>query len=299
MAITVDHAAVGPVLTQAEYEAGSGAAHTVTGLGTAAEQNVGVANGNVPQMDAVGYPAANGSQITEIAASALTGDVAVADGGTGASTAADARTNLGLGDAATKTVGVANGNVPQMDATGYPAADGSQITNIGGGGSVTREGGNTTEATTTSTTPVDLLTAASLTIAIGEPFSFTCPHRKTSGAAAEGTIALKLNTTVVLAPDAATDFLSGFSTTNEAQDGLSHGIFGARAANYLKPGVSVYATYADGVNKGVLSAAAASMYNNANDPNAQLTDVVIRAMTGSTSITIGADELHVYSMAAS
>lgn len=40
---------------------------------------------------------------------------------------------LGLGTAAVSNTGVANGQVPLMDATGYPAADGSQITNIGGG----------------------------------------------------------------------------------------------------------------------------------------------------------------------
>ncbi len=40
------------------------------------------------------------------------------------------RGNLGLGTAATQDTGVANGNVPQMDATGYPAADGRQITGI-------------------------------------------------------------------------------------------------------------------------------------------------------------------------
>ena len=42
-----------------------------------------------------------------------------------------ARTNLGLGTAAVENVGVADGDVPQMDATGYPAADGSQLTNVG------------------------------------------------------------------------------------------------------------------------------------------------------------------------
>lgn len=44
--------------------------------------------------------------------------------------AADARTELGLGTAAVANTGVANGYVPAMDATGYPAADGSQITNV-------------------------------------------------------------------------------------------------------------------------------------------------------------------------
>lgn len=45
-------------------------------------------------------------------------------------TAALARTDLGLGTAAIVNTGLANGNVPTMDATGYRAADGSQITNL-------------------------------------------------------------------------------------------------------------------------------------------------------------------------
>ena len=48
------------------------------------------------------------------------------------------RTSLGLGDASTKTVGVANGNVIAADATGIPAINGSQVTalnasNLGSG----------------------------------------------------------------------------------------------------------------------------------------------------------------------
>lgn len=45
-------------------------------------------------------------------------------------TAADARTELGLGTAAVANTGVASGDVPAMDATGYPAADGSRINNL-------------------------------------------------------------------------------------------------------------------------------------------------------------------------
>ena len=58
------------------------------------------------------------------------GTVPVSLGGTGGTDAATARTNLGLGDAATKTVGTANGNVVQLDATGLPAVDGSQLLNL-------------------------------------------------------------------------------------------------------------------------------------------------------------------------
>jgi hypothetical protein len=61
--------------------------------------------------------------------------VNIAPGATGLAllqdaSAADARTELGLGTAAVVNTGVADGNIPKMDATGYPAADGSQITNL-------------------------------------------------------------------------------------------------------------------------------------------------------------------------
>jgi len=69
------------------------------------------------------YLSLSGQEITA-------GTVPVALGGTGGTDAATARTNLGLGDAATKTVGTANGNVVQLDATGLPAVDGSQLLNL-------------------------------------------------------------------------------------------------------------------------------------------------------------------------
>lgn len=45
-------------------------------------------------------------------------------------TAGDARAELALGTAATKDAGLSAGQVPVMDTTGYPKADGSQISNI-------------------------------------------------------------------------------------------------------------------------------------------------------------------------
>ena len=61
------------------------------------------------------------------------------------------RSTLGLGTAALVNTGVSNGNVPAMDATGYPAADGSQITAL-----------NATQLTS-GTVPVARLSAASTT----------------------------------------------------------------------------------------------------------------------------------------
>ena len=62
------------------------------------------------------------------------GTVPVSLGGTGGTDAATARTNLGLGDAATKTVGTADGNVVGLTDVGgtvkLPAVDGSQLLNI-------------------------------------------------------------------------------------------------------------------------------------------------------------------------
>ena len=62
------------------------------------------------------------------------GIVPVSLGGTGSGDLATARANLGLGDAATKTVGTADGNVVGLTDVGgtvkLPAVDGSQLLNI-------------------------------------------------------------------------------------------------------------------------------------------------------------------------
>ena len=137
-------------------------ARTNLGLGTVATLDTGVANGNVIVADATGLPAIDGSQLTGITATDST-KLAIANNlsdlnnavtartnlglGTAATSASSdflavsnnlsdlnnavtARTNLGLGTVATLDTGVANGNVIVADATGLPAIDGSQLTGV-------------------------------------------------------------------------------------------------------------------------------------------------------------------------
>ena len=72
----------------------------VSGLGTASTQNVGTANGNVVQLDVTGLPAVDGSQLTNVSGTDST-KLAIASNLSDLANAATARTNLGLGTAAT------------------------------------------------------------------------------------------------------------------------------------------------------------------------------------------------------
>ncbi|MGU9870233.1 phage tail protein, partial [Kluyvera ascorbata] len=69
----------------------------------------------VPGQQSLAKKGAN-KDITSL--SGLTTALSIAQGGTGGKTAAEARTNLGLGDAATKMVGTAAGNVMAVGAFG-------------------------------------------------------------------------------------------------------------------------------------------------------------------------------------
>lgn len=83
------------------------------------------------------------SQVAEMFSGASGDKWPVTAGGTGSSSAAGARTNLGLGTAATKDTGTSAGQVVVLEALGkLPAVDGSQLTGISGGTATITAGEN-------------------------------------------------------------------------------------------------------------------------------------------------------------
>ncbi|MEG6214569.1 phage tail protein [Enterobacter quasihormaechei] len=91
-----------------EYDENIGAWETF--VTTSANQNITVTiNGTRVTIPAIGKLAQKGSN----------GAVPISQGGTGATNAADVRTNLGLGSSSTKNVGTAVGNVMEVGAFGF------------------------------------------------------------------------------------------------------------------------------------------------------------------------------------
>ena len=125
-----------------------GTARTNLGLGTVATLDTGTANGNVVVLDGTGLPAVDGSQLTGVTSTDNTRLLKTANLND-LDNVTTARTNLGLGTVATLDTGTANGNVVVLDATGLPAVDGSQLTNLPSSG-----GGFTYSSKASSDSPV-------------------------------------------------------------------------------------------------------------------------------------------------
>ena len=178
------------------------------------------------------------------------------------------------------------------------SAEGGGLTWAAVSSAVTREGGQSTEATTTSTSAADLLTASSLTIAVAEHFILSTNARKTSGAAENAGLGLKLNsTTVSEALATGANCLWGTDTENRAENGISIVHFAARLTNYEGGAVVTRAHHVTTVYS--ILAAIEAPINTAAIPLVTITAVVLRGISDSSSNTLGADELQVYSMAAS
>jgi len=174
----------------------------------------------------------------------------------------------------------------------------SRIKTYVAAGAVTYEGGNTTEATTTSTSAVDLLSLTSLTIQTTEAALLCVSYRKSTGAADDTALGLKLNTTVTSEAVSGGLRVGDTTTSNVAQLGGSLIFLTPRVTNYTEGGAGFYGTYQTGGN-GKLTNSINNPFQSAASPAVEITDVVWRGITDNASNTLGADESHAYSLAAS
>jgi len=186
----------------------------------------------------------------------------------------------------------ANGNVSNTEY-GYLSGVTSDIqTQLNAaGGAVTRDGGDSTETTTTSTSLVDLLTQASMTIGPLKPLGIVFVTRKTAGAGSRTQGGFDLNGANFHIRNAA-------GTENQIENGNILYWLPPRLASYLRAGASsVYTS---------LNAAGGSRFTDVNSgtqsadfPTGNVTDVTAHGKTDSASQTLGMDELHIHSKSSS
>ena len=162
------------------------------------------------------------------------------------------------------------------------------------GSAVTRIAGDTGEATTTSTGDTDLLTIGSLSVPVTTPLHYILDCRKSTGYADDARAGLKINATKI---GGRTLWETG--ANNEAQSGVAHGIMGSRVTNYFAGmSLGIGAAY-----KTDLTRRQVSIYPNQNDSNAQpdatCTSWIVVGSVANSGITLGVDEVHLYTMAVS
>jgi hypothetical protein len=203
----------------------------------------------------------------------------------------------------------ANGTTTTHTLT-LPAAQGSASTVLtndgagaltwaaGGGGAVTYAGGDVSETTTTSATPSNIL-SASVSIAATLPFTFVVNGRRATGNANVGVLGLSLNSTIIneAVESESSNNLWFADAASDDRNGMAHVVIGSRAAGYLD-GILVGTgkRSAGGANTGSFFSVASRQDNPFVVET--ITTVNIRGASAG-GATLGADELHVYSLATS
>lgn len=150
---------------------------------------------------------------------------------------------------------------------------------------------NTSEVTTVSTSAVDLLTTGTLAIPVTSGIIIQGVARKSAGAAAAAGLGLKVNSTVTAeaAATASNTRLWASDATNQAEDGTFWASIAPRSANYLNGSVGLYT-----VNG--LTAVSSLLNAGSPFPNATITSIAIRGISGSGSVTLAVKEVCVWEL---
>ena len=152
------------------------------------------------------------------------------------------------------------------------------------------EGENTGEQTTTSTSATDLVTISGLLIPASQYIQITGNFRKTTGASADVSLGLKLNSTVVVEAVITAGLIRSALSGNEAGSGNFTITITPRVTNYLKGIRSEFACNGTVQNtqngEGPLSLVT-------DMPTADITSIAIRGLVGSASITLGVSNVQV------
>ena len=150
-----------------------------------------------------------------------------------------------------------------------------------GAGALTHQGTATSEVTTTSTSTVDLIDIVGLCVAATVPLLITHSARKGTGASAAVSLGLKINGTVVRG-----DAADAFNSTNAAEQAYYQYNVGDRVACYPDAGNIQWGNSAKG---------GCSTSFNGCRPCAAVTTIDVTGTSGSGSVTLGTNGLHVYS----
>lgn len=167
------------------------------------------------------------------------------------------------------------GKIIHFASTGVPAA-------IGG---LTLAGSEDTEATTTSTSTADLVTVGSLSIPKTSTALIIASLRRSTGAANFASVGLKFNGTAIKADR------RWSSAGNATEQGSATFLIPAHDSVYLNTGWTILAALTQG--------AELTQIDSSQLPDATLTEIIITGKVADGAITMGVQNVRVYSLAGS